>query len=59
MSEPPGFHMSPDEFRRRGYEVVDWLARYYEEVERYPVLSPVAPGYVRAQLPDSPPALTL
>ena len=55
MSEPPGFHMSPDEFRRRGYEVVDWLARYYEEVERYPVLSPVAPGDVRAQLPDSPP----
>ena len=52
---PPSFHMTPDEFRRRGYEVVDWLARYYEEVERYPVLSQVAPGEVRAGLPASPP----
>ena len=53
--EPPSFHMTPDEFRRRGYEVVDWLARYYEEVEHYPVLSQVAPGEVRAGLPTAPP----
>ncbi|HMQ24904.1 MAG TPA: pyridoxal-dependent decarboxylase [Acidimicrobiales bacterium] len=49
------FHMTPDEFRRRGYEVVDWLARYYEEVERYPVLAQVGPGDVRAALPTAPP----
>ena len=30
-------HMSPDEFRRAGRLVVDWIARYMEEVERYPV----------------------
>ena len=54
-SDAASFHMTPDEFRRRGYEVVDWLARYYEEVERYPVLAQVGPGDVRAGLPTSPP----
>ena len=55
MSEPP-LHMSPDEFRRAGRLVVDWIARYMEEVERYPVLSPARPGEVRAKLPPRPPA---
>ena len=49
-------HMSPDEFRRAGRLVVDWIARYMEEVERYPVLSPARPGEVRAKLPPRPPA---
>ena len=47
--DAPG-HMSPDEFRRHGHAVVDRLARYMEEVERYPVLSPAAPGAVREAL---------
>jgi aromatic-L-amino-acid decarboxylase len=47
--------MTPQEFRRRGHEVIDWIARYMEEVERYPVLSRVQPGAVRAQLPPRPP----
>ena len=49
-------HMSPDEFRRAGRLVVDWIARYMEEVERYPVLSPARPGEVRAKLPPRPPS---
>ena len=49
-------HMSPDEFRRAGHRVVDWIARYMEEVEHYPVLSPVRPGEVRAKLPPCAPA---
>ena len=49
-------HMSPDEFRRAGRLVVDWIARYMEEVERYPVLSPAQPGEVRAKLPPRPPS---
>lgn len=52
---PDGFHMTPDEFRRRGAEVIEWIAQYMEHVEEYPVLSTVAPGEVRAQLPASPP----
>ena len=48
-------HMSPDEFRHWGKEVVEWIARYMEGVENLPVLSQVAPGDIRAQLPPCPP----
>ncbi|MDH4066816.1 MAG: pyridoxal-dependent decarboxylase, partial [Acidobacteriota bacterium] len=47
--------MTPDEFRRFGHEVVDWIADYRERVERFPVMSPAEPGTVKAQLPSSPP----
>ena len=48
-------HMTPDEFRHHGKEVIDWIADYYEQIEQYPVLSQVAPGEVRAALPAAPP----
>ena len=48
-------HMSPDEFRRAGRAVVDWVADYLERVERLPVRSRAAPGEVRARLPQAPP----
>ena len=48
-------HWSADEFRRHGHEVVEWVAGYLETIEDRPVQSPVAPGWVRAQLPSSPP----
>jgi aromatic-L-amino-acid decarboxylase len=51
----PSFHMTPDEFRRHGAEVVEWIARYLETVEEHPVLSQVAPGDIRASLPEHPP----
>jgi aromatic-L-amino-acid decarboxylase len=47
--------MTPDEFRHHGREVVDWIARYMEQVERYPVLAQVQPGEVRARLSEHPP----
>ncbi len=47
--------MDGDEFRRRGHEVVDWMADYMDGVEGYPVKSQVEPGHVISQLPDSPP----
>ncbi|MGN6609538.1 MAG: pyridoxal-dependent decarboxylase [Jatrophihabitans sp.] len=47
--------MTPDEFRRYGREVVDWIADYYERIETFPVLSQVQPGDIRAQLPADPP----
>ena len=47
--------MTPDEFRKHGHRVVDWIADYYEQLEQYPVLSQVAPGSVRAALPAAPP----
>jgi aromatic-L-amino-acid decarboxylase len=48
-------HMSPEEFRRYGREVVDWIADYYERIESFPVLSQVKPGDIRAALPADPP----
>ena len=30
--------MTPDEFRQHGYQVIDWIADYMRDVERYPVL---------------------
>jgi aromatic-L-amino-acid/L-tryptophan decarboxylase len=55
MPEQPSFHMTPDEFRRYGRAVVDWIADYYERIESFPVLSQVLPGEVRATLPPEPP----
>ena len=43
--------MSPDEFRRMGHKVVDWLADYQQHPTRYPVLSRVKPGEVTDALP--------
>ncbi len=50
-----GFHMTPEEFRRHGRAVVDWIADYYDRLESLPVLSRVEPGEVRASLPSEPP----
>ena len=55
MDPRDDFHMTPAEFRRNGRAVVDWIADYWERVERLPVLSQVEPGRVRAALPQSPP----
>ena len=47
--------MTPDEFRRHGRDLVDWIAAYLSQDDRYPVLSRSRPGEIRAQLPDAPP----
>ena len=47
--------MSPDEFRAAGHATIEWIARYLETIEDRPVLSGVAPGDLRRQLPPSPP----
>jgi aromatic-L-amino-acid/L-tryptophan decarboxylase len=49
------FHMTPSEFRRRGKEMIDWIAAYYERVESFPVLSQVKPGELRSALPAQAP----
>jgi aromatic-L-amino-acid decarboxylase len=55
MEESKSYHMTPEEFRRHGRAVVDWVAGYMERVESLPVLSRVRPGEVRSQLPSDPP----
>jgi aromatic-L-amino-acid decarboxylase len=47
--------MDPASFRRRGHELIDWIADYREHVGERPVMSQVAPGAVKARLPVAPP----
>jgi len=48
--------MTPDEFRRLGHELVDWIADYRRRVETLPVLSRAQPGELRRALPSKAPA---
>ncbi|WP_433534831.1 pyridoxal-dependent decarboxylase [Micromonospora sp. CA-249363] len=52
MSAP---HMDPDEFRRAGHAVVDWIADYWSTLHQRPVTSTDPPGTVAEALPGSPP----
>ena len=56
MAEETSYHMTPDEFRRRGRELVDWIADYQERVASLPVFPKVQPGEIRAALPAEAPA---
>jgi aromatic-L-amino-acid decarboxylase len=47
--------MTPEEFRRAGHQLIDWIADYRARVAHLPVRSSVEPGAVRAQLPAAPP----
>jgi aromatic-L-amino-acid/L-tryptophan decarboxylase len=50
-----GFHLPADYFRSQGHELIDWIANYLENAGEYPVLSQVAPGSIRSQLPKTAP----
>ncbi|MGH9940822.1 MAG: pyridoxal phosphate-dependent decarboxylase family protein [Pyrinomonadaceae bacterium] len=47
--------MSPEEFRRHGHELIDWIGDYFARVEELPVLSQSRPGALVEQLPREPP----
>jgi len=47
--------LPPDEFRRLGHAAVEWIARFLEAPDRFPVLARVKPGQVREGLPAAPP----
>lgn len=50
-----GYHMTPDEFRRHGRAMIDWLADYMETVGERRIVPDVAPGEIRARLPVEAP----
>lgn len=47
--------MNKEEFRRYGYEMIDWIADYFEEVDNFPVQAQVEPGEIKAKLPKEAP----
>ena len=47
--------MDVESFRRHGYEVIDWIADYLEDIGELPVLAQVHPGEIRGRLPAHPP----
>jgi aromatic-L-amino-acid decarboxylase len=48
--------VDPAIFRSEAHRLVDWISRYLEGAERYPVLSRVRPGEIRRALPPAPPS---
>ena len=51
-----GCQVTPEDFKKRGYQLIDWIADYVENIEQQRVTSTVQPGEVRAQLDEHPPA---
>jgi aromatic-L-amino-acid decarboxylase len=47
--------MTPEEFRRAGHQIVDWIADYRAGIAARPVMARTAPGAIKAQLPQQPP----
>jgi len=47
--------MPADEFRKHGYELVDWIANYFEHLDKFPVLAQVEPGWLTNNLPTNAP----
>jgi aromatic-L-amino-acid decarboxylase len=52
---PESGDMNKEDFRRFGHELVDWIADYFDNIEDLPVLAPIEPGDLKAQLPAAPP----
>ncbi|MGI8556089.1 MAG: pyridoxal phosphate-dependent decarboxylase family protein [Pyrinomonadaceae bacterium] len=47
--------MPREDFRRYGYEIVDWIADYFKNIETFPVLSQNQPNDLKNALPKSAP----
>ena len=52
---PPVGDMSPEEFRRFGHQLIDWVSDYFERIEHLPVLAQIEPGDLKSSLPSTPP----
>jgi aromatic-L-amino-acid decarboxylase len=47
--------MPVEEFRQNGYKLVDWIADYLKDIEKYPPLSQINPGDIFKRIPPVPP----
>ena len=55
MSASTDVVMDAAEFRRRGKEMVDYVADYLETIDKRQPLPDVEPGYLRELIPDMAP----
>src|SRR4051794_30152199 len=55
MSDQAARHMTPEEFRRHGHAVVDWIASYWDGLENRRVTPDVRAGEIAAALPKAAP----
>lgn len=49
------FSMTADEFRRAGYQHIDWIADYFQSVRQFPVMTGQTPGQLTSRLPQRAP----
>ena len=47
-----------NEFKKYGYELIDWIAEYFANIEKLPVLPNIKPGDIKNKLPKNPPKLS-
>ncbi len=47
--------MPAEEFRKSGYQLVDWITNYLKDIEQYPPLANVNPGDILKRIPQTPP----
>jgi aromatic-L-amino-acid/L-tryptophan decarboxylase len=47
--------MPSDEFKKTGYEFIDWTANYLSGLESLPALSNIKPGDIKSKLPNAAP----
>ena len=44
-----------EDFKRQGYQLIDWIAEYFDGVEKFPVRPALKYGAIRKDLPVDPP----
>lgn len=47
--------MPTEEFKKRGYQLVDWIADYLTSIEKHSVLPNIKPRDIKNSLPQNPP----
>lgn len=47
--------MPIEEFRKSGHQLVDWIADYLKDIEKFPPLSQVNPDDISKRIPKTPP----
>lgn len=50
--------MPAEEFKKYGYELIDWAANYLQNIGSFPVLPDIKPGDIKSKLPLSAPIKT-